>query len=406
MKSFTNKKILHITGSYIEDGTTFSAQNLHNFLLKKNIDSKIAFLSEGNNKDLINLNNSLNSKLRFFILNKLNSIIVKIFKKNKNFAFFNNFISSGIFDIIKKTKPDIIHFHWMPRTINIRHLLKLKKLNIKIIWTLRDFWAFTGGCNVPLGCNKYLNHCFNCPNLISNINQDISYFNFKEKKKNYKLLDQIILTFPCKDFRTIYKKSILKNIKNSFIIPNSFDENYFFWKKSKKNKKFTILYGAQNLDKEWKGTEIIVDLINYFKNYEINFVIFGKTVKYLNFFKNNKKIKYLNYVYSKRELGKIFLKSDLFIFPSHLESFGKVIIESLACGTPVIANKKFGAKDIISHKKDGFLVNNQNLKDYIDGINYFKNCNLKKIRNNCILKSKKYNPEIIGNKFIQLYKKL
>ena len=406
MKSFTNKKILHITGSYFKDGTTFSTQILHNFLLKKNINSKIAYLSEGNNKDLINLNNNLNSKLRYFFLNKFNSILVKILKKNKNFAFFNNFISSGIFDVIKKTKPDIIHFHWMPRTINIKHLLKLKKLNIKIIWTLRDFWAFTGGCNVPLGCNKYLNHCFNCPNLISNINKDISYFNFKEKKKNYKLLDQITLTFPCKDFKTIYKKSILKNIKKSFIIPNSFDDNYFFWKKIKKNKKFTILYGAQNLDQEWKGTEIIVNLINYFKDYEINFLIFGKTIKYLNFFNKNKKTKYLNYINSKKELAKFFLKSDLFIFPSHLESFGKVIIESLACGTPVVANKKFGAKDIISHKKDGFLVNNQNLNDYIDGINYFRNCNFKKIRNNCILKSQKYNIELIGNKFIQLYKKL
>ncbi len=179
-----------------------------------------------------------------------------------------------------------------------------------------------------------------------------------------------------------------------------------FGKKLKKNKKFTILYGAQNLDQEWKGTEIIVNLINYFKDYEINFLIFGKTVKYLNFFNKNKKTKYLNYVNSKKELAKIFLKSDLFIFPSHLESFGKVIIESLACGTPVVANKKFGAKDIISHKKDGFLVNNQNLNDYIDGINYFRNSNFKKIRNNCILKSQKYKIELIGNKFIQLYKKL
>jgi glycosyltransferase involved in cell wall biosynthesis len=406
LKSFTNKKILHITGSYFEDGTTFSTRILHNFLIKKNIDSKIAYLSEGNDRDLINLNKNFNNKFKFFFLNKFNSIIVKIFKKNKNFAFFNNFISSGIFDVIKKTKPDIIHFHWVPRTINIKHLLKLKKMNIKVIWTLRDFWAFTGGCNVPLGCNKYLNHCSNCPNLISNVDKDISYFNFKEKKKNYKFLDQITLTFPCKDFKTIYKKSILKNIKNSFVIPNSFDDNYFFWKKIKKNKKFTILFGAQNLDQEWKGTEIVINLINYFKDHEINFIIFGETKKYLDFFKNNKKTKYLNYVNSKKKLSRFYLKSDLFIFPSYLESFGKVIIESLACGTPVIANKKFGAKDIISHKKDGYLVNNQNLNDYIDGVNYFKNCNLKKIRNNCILKSKKYNIELIGNKFIQLYKKL
>ena len=144
----------------------------------------------------------------------------------------------------------------------------------------------------------------------------------------------------------------------------------------------------------------------YSKISEYSSIIFGKTSKYLNFFKKNEKVRFLDYIKSKKKLSDIFLSSDLFIFPSHLESFGKVIIESLACGTPVIANNKFGAKDIISHKKDGFLVNNQNLKEYIDGINYFKNRNLKKIKNNCILKSQKYNIELIGNKFIELYKNL
>ena len=398
MKSLINKKILHITGSYIEDGTTFSTLNLHNYLVKKKMNSKIAFLSKGNNEDLLNLNSKLSNKLKFFFLNKFNSILVKILKKDKNFAFFNNFTESGIFEVIKKNKPDIIHFHWMPRTINIKHLLKLRKLKIKIVWTIRDFWAFTGGCNVPMNCNKYLNYCHNCPNLISNISKDISYFNFQEKKKNYKLLNKITLTFPCNDFEEIYKKSILKNVQKSFVIPNAFDKKYFYWRKIKKNNKFTILYGAQNLDQEWKGTEIILNLINHFKDYEITFVIFGETSKYLDFFKKNKNVKFLNYIKSKYELSKIFVNSDIFIFPSHFESFGKVIIESLACGTPVIANNRFGAKDIISHKKDGFLVNNQNLNDYIDGINYFKNCDLKKIKNNCILKSQKYDIELIGNK--------
>ena len=406
MKSFINKKILHITGSFTEDGTTFSTQNLHNFLLKKNIDSKIAFLSEGNNKDLINLNNGLNNKLRFFFLNKFNSIIVKIFKKNKNFAFFNNFISSGIFDIIQKTKPDIIHFHWMPRTINIKHLLKLKKLNIKIIWTLRDFWAFTGGCNVPLGCNKYLNYCFNCPNLISNINKDISYFNFKEKKKNYKLLNKITLTFPCSDFKKIYKKSILNKIKNFEIIPNALDKSFEKISVKKKDRKnFTIIFGAQNLDQEWKGTNILIKIIENLKKENINFIIFGQTEKYIDYFKTNKKVKYLGYIDSRNKLKKMFKRSNLFIFPSYYESFGKTIIESLACGVPVIANNKYGAKDIISHKKDGYLVNNQNINEYLKGIKYFKNLNFE-IYHKCQDKSKMYNMDKIGKKFINLYSKL
>ena len=53
----------------------------------------------------------------------------------------------------------------MPRTINLEKIFNLKQ---KIVWTIRDFWAFTGGCNVPMNCNKFKNQCFNCIHLKGN----------------------------------------------------------------------------------------------------------------------------------------------------------------------------------------------------------------------------------------------
>ena len=63
------------------------------------------------------------------------------------------------------------------------------------------------------------------------------------------------------------------------------------------------------------------------------------------------------------ELPRWYQNSDLFIFPSSSESFGMVIIESMACGTPVIAIKGSGGPDeLIVDDECGFLVSQASLK--------------------------------------------
>ncbi|MBK8023632.1 MAG: glycosyltransferase [Chloroflexi bacterium] len=55
-----------------------------------------------------------------------------------------------------------------------------------------------------------------------------------------------------------------------------------------------------------------------------------------------------------------YQNADFFLLPSTpgLESFGMVVVESLACGTPVVALKAEGGgpNEIVTHGEDGFLV--------------------------------------------------
>ena len=175
------KRILHVTGTFKKDGSTYSTILLHKYLIKKGYKSSVVFLSDDQDNNYKNINPKIKNKIKFFFHSKFNNFIIKNLKKDKNFAFFNNSISTGVLDIINEEKPDIIHFHWMPRSIDLK---EIKNIKTKIIWTIRDFWSFTGGCNVPVNCNKFLSHCNNCPNLKMNFHKDLSYFNFKEKKKN------------------------------------------------------------------------------------------------------------------------------------------------------------------------------------------------------------------------------
>jgi len=58
------------------------------------------------------------------------------------------------------------------------------------------------------------------------------------------------------------------------------------------------------------------------------------------------------------ELPRFYSAADVCVIPSFYESFGLVVLESLACGTPVVAADVGGARNIIRQGKTGYIVAN------------------------------------------------
>lgn len=62
-------------------------------------------------------------------------------------------------------------------------------------------------------------------------------------------------------------------------------------------------------------------------------------------------------------LAEYYAMADVFVFPSRVDTFGVVMIESMACGTPVAAYPVTGPIDVVDHGKTGIL--NYNLETAI-----------------------------------------
>jgi glycosyltransferase involved in cell wall biosynthesis len=57
----------------------------------------------------------------------------------------------------------------------------------------------------------------------------------------------------------------------------------------------------------------------------------------------------------RKDISTFFFAVDAFVMASKAETFGMVTIESMACGTPVIASNAGGSPEILDHGKLGLL---------------------------------------------------
>lgn len=136
---------------------------------------------------------------------------------------------------------------------------------------------------------------------------------------------------------------------------------------------------------------------NYFKNYNGEFIVLyvGRVSKEkdLDVFievyekmKNNPKVKFaivgdgpykkeLQATYSDKiaftgflegeNLAKIYASADFFLFPSTTETFGNVVLEAMASGLIPLVSDKGAAKENILNELTGFVIENNNPKEYV-----------------------------------------
>lgn len=103
-------------------------------------------------------------------------------------------------------------------------------------------------------------------------------------------------------------------------------------------------------------------------------VVVGGGPKLKSYQKKYKDVKFLGYK-SGRELAEIYRDAACFVFPSKTDTFGIVLIESLACGTPLAGFNVTGPKDIVVEGVNGCLTED----NLLDAVNKAITCDRKKV---------------------------
>ncbi|MDA4137297.1 MAG: glycosyltransferase family 4 protein [Thaumarchaeota archaeon] len=124
---------------------------------------------------------------------------------------------------------------------------------------------------------------------------------------------------------THYPNPTIKHRK-TYTIPGWVDTSVFK-PTGPKSEQFTVLFSGRAL---WqKGWDIYVNLANRMQNLGIRFLYVGGAVR-------DEVIHSLGFQWNMTSLSQIYSDSHVLMAPVRADTFGKVAIESMACGTPVI----------------------------------------------------------------------
>jgi len=364
-------KIVLVNKSDNTGGAAVACRRLQKALLQNDIDAKL-LVQEKNDKDnmVVATGTGFWHKKKKFLLFVLERLYFLFYEASKEirFAFSPAIAGENIHKNPLIKDADIIHLHWFNQGfLSLKNLKKIIALDKPIVWTLHDMWAFTGGCHYSGDCTNYMNNCGNCTFLKTPLGKDLSYKILKKKKA---ILKNTNITFvTCSNWlKEKAKESLLLKDLKIVSIPNPIDTEQFYPKHKREIRqklhlptgKKLILFAAANISDKRKGLSYLLEVLELIekdnsKPADFEILTFGKFDD--SVFNNlSVKVHNLGVLSQVEKIAGAYSAADLFVLPSLEDNLPNTIMESLACGTPVLAFKTGGIPEMIEHKKTGYLA--------------------------------------------------
>ena len=112
--------------------------------------------------------------------------------------------------------------------------------------------------------------------------------------------------------------------------------------------------------------------------------------------------------HSTNRLFEHYCESSFLLMTSIYEPFGLVLPEAMSCGLPVVSFDNDGPRRIISHGKDGFIIKNRSIDDYVESVlKLIEDRDLcMQMGENAILSSQRFSQENIMPMWKELFESL
>ncbi|WP_420147085.1 glycosyltransferase family 4 protein [Spirosoma sp.] len=317
-------------------------------------------------------------------------------------------------------QADVLHLHWINfGFLSLNSLRSLFNLGKPVVWTLHDQWAFTGGCHYSRGCAHFLTHCNQCPYLKKPDAQDLSYRVFEQKKDVFRNA-KIHFTPPSRWLANEAQRSALLRDFPFTVIPYAIDQTVFrAIERSEANACFElpntdrprILFGSANVTDTRKGfryfAEALMLLSQQHPNLNPEILVFGKGRSYL-FNELPYPIRHLGILTSTDDIVAAYNAADIMVVPSLEDNLPNTVIESMACGTPVVGFRTGGIPEMIDHEQNGYLADIHSAQQLADGLAFLlthPNPNL--LRQNARESAEnRFSEDVIAKQHIELYNQL
>lgn len=257
---------------------------------------------------------------------------------------------------------DVIHLHWMAGILFSPALLQAFQ-GKKVVWTLHDMNAFTGGCHYHPTCRKFETRCEECPMLRISDKYDASSRGFELKNVLYPFLSPTIVC-PSKWLADEARSSALLRNFTVKELQNCCDLNTFTPKDrtelrarfSLRHDSLVLLIAADRLTSLRKNTQLFWDALRLLgaddASMNIEVLAFGHgTIPPAPF-----PVHFLGQLKDEASTADAYAAADIYVHTALMDNLPNTLCEAQCCGTPVLSFAIGGCPETMIPGKTGFLV--------------------------------------------------
>jgi glycosyltransferase involved in cell wall biosynthesis len=259
---------------------------------------------------------------------------------------------------------DVVQLHWVYSFLDYEAFFSSLPEHKPVVWTMHSMEVMTGGCFYNGDCGRFTAECGACPQLGSKSESDLSRRIWERKRGVFSRLGraQLHIVTPSRWLAEEVKRSSLLGAFPCAVIPYGLDTDVF----APRNKATAwevlgipqdarvVLFIADGLHDPRKGLRLLVRALSGISaNDKVFLVSLGpgqptgvENLPHLHVEPINND-RFLSFVYS---------AADVLVVPSLQDNLPNTVLESIACGTPVVGFAVGGIPDLVRPGQTGLLA--------------------------------------------------